>query len=198
MAAQLGPSYYVGPDNGTITLWLERGRAAGEGAHFVHLDRKIYWRPEVSHVFHGRDIFAPVAAHLAAGVPLQDLGSPLWDPVLLQLPRSRRVSGRLEGEIIHIDHFGNLASNIMLDDIDAQEREMGQMDVQLGTTRISGLVNTFGERQPGEVVALFGSTGNLIVSVVNGNAASQLKAQVGAPIRVVLGAHTTEQGDAGK
>jgi S-adenosylmethionine hydrolase len=74
---------------------------------------------------------------------------------------------------------------------------MGQMDVQLGMTRISGLVNTFGERQPGEVVALFGSTGNLIVSVVNGNAAAQLNVQVGAPIRVLLRAHTTEPGGTG-
>lgn len=186
MAAQVGASYYVGPDNGTITLWLERRRAAGEDARFVHLNREVYWRPDVSHVFHGRDIFAPVAGHLAAGIPLEELGSPITDPVLLQLPRPRRVSGGLEGEIIHIDHFGNVASNIMLEDLEAATRQIGDVEVQLGVTQISGLVKTFGEGAPGATVALFGSTGNLIVSVVNGNAAAQLKVQMGQAIRIVL------------
>lgn len=197
MAAQVGASYYVGPDNGTITLWLERRRAAGEEAQFVDLNREVYWRPDVSHVFHGRDIFAPVAGHLAAGTPLQDLGSPITDPVLLPLPRPRRVAGALEGEIIHIDHFGNVASNIMLEDLEAATPDVDEVQVQLGATKISGLVRTFGEREPGAAVALFGSTGNLIVSVVNGNAAAQLKVQMGQPILVVLPRHSAEKGGTG-
>ena len=120
-----------------------------------------------------------MAGHLAAGVPLHETGSPIADPVLLNLPRPRRVPGGLEGEIIHIDHFGNLASNIMLEDLGVAAREKGMIEVHLGPTRITGLVRTFGERRPGEVIALFGSTGNLIVSVVNGSASSRLGVHVG-------------------
>jgi S-adenosyl-L-methionine hydrolase (adenosine-forming) len=186
MAARIGSSYFVGPDNGTITLWLQRVRAGGGDGAFVHLDRPAFWRQEVSHVFHGRDIFAPVAAHLAAGVPLRELGSTATDPVLLHLPKPRHVPGGLEGEIIHVDHFGNAASNIMFEDVGGAADSGHLVEVQLGRTRIAGLVNTFGERPPGEVVALFGSTGNLIVSVVNGNASSTLGVGVGAPIKVLL------------
>ncbi len=184
MAAQLGSSYYVGPDNGTITLWLERIRAADEEARFVHLDRPDFWRPEVSHVFHGRDVFSPVAAHLAGGVALGDVGSDFTDPVLLDLPRPRRIPGGLEGEVIHIDHFGNAASNIMLEDLEAAARD-GAIEVQVRGARITSLVRTFGERPSGEVIALFGSTGNLIVSVVNGSAAVRLGVHVGERIRVL-------------
>ena len=184
MAAQLGPSCYVGPDNGTITLWLERIRADGDEARFVHLDQPAFWRPEVSHVFHGRDVFAPVAAHLAAGVPLHEVGSSFNDPVLLDLPRARRIPGGLEGEVIHVDHFGNVASNIMLEDLDATARK-GAIEVQLGGARITSFVQTFGERPPGEVIALIGSTGNLIVSVVNGSAAALLGVKVGERIRAL-------------
>ena len=86
MAARLGGGYYVGPDNGIITLWLERALARGMPCDFVVLDRPEYWLPEVSHVFHGRDIFAPTAAHLACGMPLLQLGTPFSDPVKLHLP----------------------------------------------------------------------------------------------------------------
>lgn len=194
MVAQIGASWYVGPDNGTITSWLERTQAAGGEAEFVHLDRPAFWRSEVSHVFHGRDIFAPVAAHLAAGVPQGELGSSFSDPVLLNLPKPRHVADGLEGEIIHVDHFGNLASNIMLEDVGATMAEAPRIEVRIGQTRIAGLVNTFGDRSSGELAALFGSTGNLIVSVVNGSAATRLGVQVGEMIRVVLPASDDKSG----
>jgi hypothetical protein len=186
MAARIDASYYVGPDNGTITAWLERARASGRESQFVWLDRPAFWRPDVSHVFHGRDIFAPVAAHLAGGVPLRDLGSSLTDPVLLDLPKARRVSAGLEGEVIHIDHFGNVASNIMAEDMGSAAREASGIEVHVGDICIAGLVRTFGERPPGELVALFGSTGNLIVAEVNGSAAARLGVHVGEGLRVVL------------
>jgi S-adenosylmethionine hydrolase len=140
----------------------------------------------VSHVFHGRDVFAPVAAHLANGVSLEELGLPFSDPVLLNLPKPRRVRNGLEGEIIHIDHFGNVASNVMASDIGLAERDTPRIEVHIGSNQISGLVNTFGDARPGEMVALFGSTGNLIVSEVNGNASARLGVHVGDAIRVVL------------
>ena len=184
LAARIGSAYYVGPDNGAVTLWLESARAEGSALEFVRLDQSVYWLPQVSHVFHGRDIFAPVAAHLAAGVALRALGSPVDDPVVLELPRPRRFRNRWEGEVIHIDHFGNVASNIRAEDLGDALLEKELMRVRIGSTRISGLVNTFGERPAGEAVALLGSTGNLIVSVVNGNAAVSLGAAVGDAFHV--------------
>jgi hypothetical protein len=186
LAARIGSAYYVGPDNGAVTLWLESARAEGSALEFVRLDQSVYWLPQVSHVFHGRDIFAPVAAHLAAGVALRALGSPVDDPVVLELPRPRRFRNRWEGEVIHIDHFGNVASNIRAEDLGDALLEKELMQVRIGSTRISGLVNTFGERPAGEAVALLGSTGNLIVSVVNGNAAVSLGAAVGDAFHVSI------------
>jgi S-adenosyl-L-methionine hydrolase (adenosine-forming) len=179
IAAQLGAHYFVGPDNGVITMLLEYAEGQGWPVKFVHLDRSLFWLPEVSHVFHGRDIFAPTAAHLANGESLTEVGTPVSDPVRLALPQPERTPAGWQGEIIHSDHFGNLASNICLEHLSAWLEAPEKIIVRLGGNEIHGLVKTFGERSPGELVALFGSTGNLIVSVVNGSAAEALGAKVG-------------------
>ena len=186
MAARIGNSCYVGPDNGTITLWLERAQAGSEPCEFVELEDPRFRLPVVSHVFHGRDIFAPAAAHLASGVELADFGHLFTDPVKLQLPKPVRTQRGLRGEVVHIDHFGNIASNIRVEDIGDAMSHKDQIRVRLGKTEVNGMVNTFGERPMGEVVALLGSTGNLIVSVVNGNAAQKLGVKVGDEIEAIL------------
>jgi hypothetical protein len=185
MAARIGSSYFVGPDNGVITMWRERAVQDGLPLDFVILDQDQYWLPNVSHVFHGRDVFAPVAAHLAKGVPFNDLGSPLADPVTLSLPIPRRTTDGWVGEIIHVDHFGNASSNIRAEHLADALQDMGRIIVRLGNHQIDGVVRTFGERKPGEAVALIGSTGNLIVSIVNGSAETALGSRVGDPIWVV-------------
>jgi S-adenosyl-L-methionine hydrolase (adenosine-forming) len=182
IAAQMGGQFYVGPDNGTITLWLERLEAQGQPTAFYHLDRPEHWLPDVSHVFHGRDIFSPVAAHLATGVPIDRLGSPLCDPLRLEMPRPQPTASGLRGEVIYIDHFGNLATNIRAEHLP----EGKEVTVSLSGIIIPGMVDTFGERLPGELIALLGSTGNLIVSVVNGSAADQLHAHPGDPVEVTF------------
>ena len=198
MAARIGDKFYVGPDNGALTLWLEQARSQGSAVEFVHLDRPTYWLTEVSHVFHGRDIFAPVAAHLARGVPLRDVGSPLENPVLLDLPRPVRLRDGWEGEVIHIDHFGNASSNIRVEDLTEALRQKERTVVRLGKYEIRGLVDTFGEREPGDTVALIGSTGNLIVSVVNGDAAACIDVHVGDPLSVTLLGSGESSGDRAK
>jgi hypothetical protein len=182
LAAQVGEQYFIGPDNGIITLWLKRAESLGQATRFVHLDRPQYWLPEVSHVFHGRDIFAPSAAHLAAGVALEALGTEISEPVRLELPQPKRRASGWQAEIIHIDHFGNLASNLLSEDLQGQT----VASVCLCGVNIEGLVQTFGQRPAGELVALYGSTGNLIVSVVNGSAAQRLGAKVGDPVEVEI------------
>ncbi|HUG34283.1 MAG TPA: SAM-dependent chlorinase/fluorinase [Anaerolineales bacterium] len=186
MAAQIGDWFYVGPDNGTITGLLERAQDSGWQTHFVELNRTQYWLPEVSSVFHGRDIFSPVAAHLANGVSLDELGVPFNDPVRLTVRSPKKIDGGLCGEVIHIDHFGNIASNIKVEHLGAALGMKENILVRLNGTEIRGLVNTFGDRNEADVVALMNSTGFLSVAVVNGNAAAALGVKTGDEILVTF------------
>ena len=179
MAAKIGDWFYVGPDNGTISTLLEQAEARGWLMEFVQLDRIKYWLPNVSFVFHGRDIFSPVAAYLADGIPLRELGTPFTDPVRLKTPKPIELENGWRGEVIHIDHFGNIATNIRGEHLGEAMQQKENILVHLNGVEIEGMVNTFGERKPGDLVALLGSTGNLCVAVVNGNAAVQLDVKVG-------------------
>ncbi len=90
LAAQLGDQFFVGPDNGLLTPLIEDAERNQQQIEFVHLDRPQFWLPKISRTFHGRDIFSPVAAHLANGISLHELGTPFSDPVRLELPIHRR------------------------------------------------------------------------------------------------------------
>jgi S-adenosyl-L-methionine hydrolase (adenosine-forming) len=182
IAARLGEYTYVLPDNGLLTLVLERAEAEGQPVEIVHLDKPEYWLQEVSHVFHGRDIFAPAAAYLANGIPPLELGTRIGDPVRLDLPRPLPTPDGLRGQIIHIDHFGNLTTNIRQEDLVG----ISKLTVHLRDKEIPGLARTFGDRSPGELMALLGSTGSLIVSQVNGSAAKRLGAQIGDEVEIVV------------
>jgi len=183
IAARLGSQYFVCPDNGVLTLLLERAEAEGWPEEIVHTNKPEYWLAEVSHVFHGRDVFSPVAAHLANGVPLRELGTPIHDPVRLSLAQPQHTPSGWRGEVIHIDHFGNISTNIRKEHLGEPPADI---EMRLCGVNIYGMVRTFGERPVGELVALYGSTGNLIVSVVNGNAAQRLNAKVGDLVEVLV------------
>lgn len=180
LAAKIGDYYFVCPDNGLLTIPLGEAEKAGKPVEIVHLDQPRYWLPQVSNVFHGRDIFSPVAAHLAAGVPLKDLGDPIRDPVRLDIPQPQAKQNGWQGEVILIDQFGNIATNL------TPEHLSGRMDVQvqIGSQKIDGLVKTFGERKPGEWAAMIGSDNYLEIAIVNGNAAGEIHARVGDPVEV--------------
>ncbi len=186
MAARIGDWYYVGPDNGTITGLLERADPQGWSNEFVELNQKKYWLSNISHVFHGRDIFSPVAAHLANGISLHEVGTPFTDPVRIQLPKPVQTENGWQGEVIHIDHFGNIASNIRVENLGAALDKKEKIIARIGQHEIKGMVNTFGEKSPGELVVLMGSTGNLGISIVNGNAAAGLGVKVGDEISLTV------------
>jgi len=179
IAAHLGDRYFVGPDNGLLTPLLERAEKAGWPVEVVHLNRKKYWLKDISYVFHGRDIFSPVAAHIANGIALKDLGEVIQDPVRLDIPKPVWTGDALLGRIMHIDYFGNVATNIRREDMSNKD-----LCITIAGQELCGLVNTFGEKEPGELVVLYGSTGDLIVSVVNGDAASLLGVKIGDPVEV--------------
>ena len=186
MAAKIGDWFFVGPDNGTITGLLQRAEQAGWQTEFVELNRIKYWLPNVSFVFHGRDIFAPVAAHVANGVPLRELGTSFTDPLRLELPKPEKTKDGWRGEVIHIDHFGNISSNIRAEDLGEAMRQKENIMVHLNGIVIKGMVDTFGERPVGELITLLGSTGNLGISVVDGNAAAGFSVKIGDEITVTI------------
>lgn len=181
IAARLGSQFFVGPDNGLLTRLLARAEREGDTIEIVHLDRPAFWLPQVSFVFHGRDIFAPVAAHLDTGVGLDEVGTFIQDPVRLKIPSPEIIPTGLSAEIIHIDHFGNLTTSVHHLDVGQHTR----LSVKIGDTHITDLVRTFGERPQGTLIALYGSSGDLIISEVNGNAARRLDAGLGDPVEII-------------
>jgi S-adenosylmethionine hydrolase len=180
IAAEIGPYKFVGPDNGVLTRLWDFAQREAWSTHVVCLDQPQYWLKDVSHVFHGRDIFAPVAAHLALGIPLQSVGTTIDQPILLSLPIPQRIGDSLHGEVIYIDRFGSLVTNVRYADLSGY----GDIVVRVAGAEVRGLVKTFAERPPGTLVALSSSTGDLIVSIVNGNASQGLGSKVGDPVEV--------------
>lgn len=171
---------YLAPDNGLLTLLDEKGLR-----RVVELTDRQYWRPQVSATFHGRDILAPVAARLSLGVDPLLLGPPARDLVRFE-QHIAILPGQVRGEIVAVDHFGNLVTNInhtvlALAKIDPTNPATR---IQMGSIELSGIAKTYGEHPPETVVALFGSGGFLEIAVVNGHAARQLHACRGDAIEV--------------
>jgi S-adenosyl-L-methionine hydrolase (adenosine-forming) len=183
IAARIGSHFFVCPDNGLITKALEQAEQAGEVIEIVHLDQPRFWLKDISHVFHGRDIFSPVAAHLANGVPLSEVGSPIHDPVRLHLPEPEQRQNGWYGEITAVDHFGNLSTNFTPEHLAGFKLPI----VRVGGREIRGLVHTFGDRSPGSLVALVDSDGGIAIAVVQGSAARDLAAHIGDPVEVTGG-----------
>jgi S-adenosyl-L-methionine hydrolase (adenosine-forming) len=180
VAARLGEQFFVGPDNGLCTALVESARRMGGQIQFVQLDRPQYWLEEISNVFHGRDIFAPVTAHLANGVQLAELGSSIQDARLLEFPQPQRFGAGWRGVVIHVDAFGNLATNLERRHIPPGSRVI----LKIGGVQIDRLVSTFGDGEADQLIALFDSAGKLSICVVNGSAANRLQAGAGEPVEV--------------
>ena len=167
IAAKLGDQYYVLPDNGLITPMLEDAEASGVEVRIVHLDKPEYWLPRVYTTFHGRDIFAPVGAHLAAGVPLEMLGTVIDDPVRLPLPKPVRTEEGIEGNIVVIDVFGNCSTNVRVSDVP----DLESATLTIGGQVIRGVLPSYGHAKIGDLVAVTDSEGFVEIAVVKGSAA---------------------------
>lgn len=164
---------FVAPDNGVLTYVLMGARDCRAFA----IQKEQYLLPEVSPTFHGRDILAPVAARLASGLPTEAVGPAVEDS--LELFRiSRPVSGEagLEAHVIHVDRFGNLVTDLSEADLVTwqRERQSRRVIVQVANSTIEGIGLTYAGAQPGELIALFGSTGRLEIAVSMGSAAECL------------------------
>ncbi len=176
---------YVGPDNGVFSLIWQQARAHSSAAEVraVVTDEPRFWRPQISATFHGRDIFAPIAAHLAAGVALEKLGSPLDAPVMLALPEPAwNNPAHLVGEIVLLDHFGNCISNITTDHLQ-QIGPLNDLCVSVVGQSLR-IAHTYADVSPGAALALIGSDGYLEVAVRDGSAAHSLGLTRGAALAV--------------
>jgi hypothetical protein len=177
LAIRADGRYLVGPDNGLLTLAL-----GSEPWTAVSLTTLEYRLPTVSRTFHGRDIFAPAAAYLAAGVPLERLGSPVVDPVHLPVPGCHLDSGWLVGEVLEADRFGNLITSIPAARLEAMAGRGPAVFEILG--RNLCLVRSYADGGEGIPAVIVGSTGRLEVFVRGGSARDVLAARRGTVVRV--------------
>jgi S-adenosyl-L-methionine hydrolase (adenosine-forming) len=166
---------FIGPDNGLFTSLLD-----GAGWQAYELRAAAARRPEVSSTFHGRDVFAPAAARVAAGWSLSRLGPRVADPVRLRWPEVRELAGTVAGAVVHVDRFGNLVTSIHTALLAALGRAAV---VRVGGRRLP-LVGTYGDLSPGAAGGVLGSRERLEIAVREGSAAIALRAGRGTPVLV--------------
>ena len=181
LAARLGAHFFVGPDNGLFTPMLLDAEKNGWPVEIVHLTNADYFLAEVSHTFHGRDIFAPVAAHLANGVLLANFGPAISDPVRLSMPQPEKTPTGWCAHITVVDIFGNLTTDLPASALVGVESVI----FTLRARKVHGLVTSYGHKQSGELVALVDSENFIELAIVNGSAAQIIGAQVGDEVEVV-------------
>lgn len=179
VAIQAGTHTFVGPDNGLFS-WVLHCESDWKCRC---LENENIWRPVVSRTFHGRDIFGPVAAHLANGFPFAELGR-VHHPVVLDWVRVSVTDAGLLGEVIHVDRFGNVVTNVRNTDLDAAWPG-GQWRVLAGTRHVAGVSGTYAEVPKGTPAALVGSSGHLEIAVNRGDASRLLGISPGDPVIVV-------------
>lgn len=173
-------SYFVGPDNGVLSLALE----GQQPQCIIHLSNSTYHLQPVSATFHGRDIFAPVAAYLSLGVAAVAFGESVESFVRLKLPAPLRAAHRINGEVIYIDTFGNLFTNISGRDLTGVAAD--RLVISLRDATIRGLASNYAAADEGELVALVNSWGLVEIALYKGSARQRTGAEIGDKVEVLL------------
>jgi S-adenosylmethionine hydrolase len=177
--ARIGSQQFIAPDNGL----LSRLSTLERPSKVVSVSERKYWLEDVSHTFHGRDIMAPVAARLSAGLSPDELGRPLEQLIELSWPEVHRVPNRVEGEVVEVDSFGNLITNItreMLHGVPTSEVVV----IRCEEHETQGIYSTYSDQPSMTFIAHVGSTGRLELAIVDENASAMLGVRVGAPVCV--------------
>jgi S-adenosyl-L-methionine hydrolase (adenosine-forming) len=170
LAAAARGHLFVAPDNGVLSTVLE--------TEAYHIKNDRLFLNSVSQTFHGRDIFAPVAAHLAGGTPIDLVGPRIRDFVRKPFPTPRHIGGKIIGSVLWIDKFGNVITNVRRSDLSTN------FTIRVGGLPIERLCANFSEGEPGEFVAIEGSTGYIEIALNRGSAADRLQITSGAEIEV--------------
>jgi hypothetical protein len=172
--------YFVGPDNGVLSMVYSREK---HKVRLISNDR--YFRKPVSQTFHGRDIFSPVAAHLAAGVPPSRMGKLIQDYLRPVFEKPQRTGKRTwTGRILKIDRFGNIVTNFHASEFPDLDRK--NFSLALGPRQVGVMAHNYAECGPGELFAITGSSGYLEVSVGQGSAARIIGCETGAPAELTI------------
>jgi S-adenosylmethionine hydrolase len=187
--AEISGQRYLAPDNGVLS-YLARHQMP---TRMLDLAEPKYWRPHISNTFHGRDILAPVAGHLAAGLDPSQLGPAHAALHMLPWNEPAIEPDEVQGEILYVDSFGNLITNISTAKLKGWAGPTGIV-THLRERKIIGLQQTYARQPAGEIVAIADSQGRLEVAQVNGNAATTLSAQVGDVVRVRRADKTSSSG----
>jgi len=171
---------FLAPDNGALHLLIE------PSARAYRAERPDLYRTPVSHTFHGRDIFAPLAAHLADGHPLESIGPQLPLDLLQRLPLPTPVVDlnrrQIMGTIVRVDHFGNLITNISASDLRQLGDGLTGISIRLGAATLTSWCSHYHEAAPGQPLILLNSAGFVEIAVNQGHAATCLGAAIPAPI----------------
>ena len=176
MVAYAGGHFFVAPDNGILTFVMDN---AGDFSAY-EITAEHYFRKPVSSTFHGRDIFAPIAAWISRGIPLEQIGKRLQEPVRLKVPVARKVrEGLIQGAVLAVDQFGNLITNVKPSDVPPKSRF-----ILPGQREVTSFRKTYAEGAPGEVFVVPGSTGFMEITLKDGSASSLLDLKTGAPIGI--------------
>jgi S-adenosylmethionine hydrolase len=179
IAAEAGEYSFVAPDNGVLTSVFRETPPR----RVVELSERKYARATVSRTFEGRDRFAPAAGWLAKGTRLSSFGRTVTDYHTLPIPEPHLEQGCVSGEILRVDRFGNLISNIDRRTFERLARA-GPIAVMAGNHEVVRTVGTYAEAPPGTICALFGSTDHLEIAVNGGSAAETLGATRGTPVSI--------------
>jgi S-adenosylmethionine hydrolase len=179
IAAEAGEYRFVGPDNGVLTAVFDEQPPK----RIVELSERRYARATVSRTFEGRDRFAPAAAWLAKGLELPALGRPAAGVHKLDIPAPASEGGAVSGQVLRVDRFGNLITNVDRRTFDRLAAG-GTVDIRIGPHVVPKLVSTYADVPAGEVCALFGSTDRLEIAANRGSAAAALGLERGAPVHV--------------
>jgi hypothetical protein len=175
--ARIGAQQFIAPDNGLLSRLAAKERPS----KIVSLDEPRFWLPRVSTTFHGRDIMAPVAARLSLGLSPDELGRPLDSLTSLPWPEAEQVANQITGEVIEVDSFGNLVTNIsreMLAGVPTGETVTVACDEHV----TQGIFKTYCDQPPMTLIALVGSGDQLELAIVDENASIMLGVTVGSPV----------------
>jgi S-adenosyl-L-methionine hydrolase (adenosine-forming) len=174
-----GNQYFIAPDNGVLSVVYERET---EGLVVRHANAEHYYLQPVSKTFHGRDIFAPVAAWLTKGWQVSGMGEEITDYKRFSLPRPKEAEGAVKGVILRADAFGNLITNFRQEDLPEAVFANGAIQLQVGNQAVSRFVETFAQGNGTEAFAYLGSSGFVEIAVNKGNAARTLGLNRGAAV----------------
>jgi S-adenosyl-L-methionine hydrolase (adenosine-forming) len=175
--------YFVAPDNGVLSSVYDQT----EALHGWHITAEHYFLNPVSTTFHGRDIFAPVAAWLSKSWQTASFGDAVTDLIRFSIPKPKASGTTIKGVILRVDGFGNLLTNLTAQEIPALAAADGRFTVRAGNAQISKVVPTFAQGAANEPIAVIGSSGYLEISINKGNAARTLGIGRGAEVTVELG-----------